>query len=175
MSVPWCAPTALAPCILRLIRRQSFEALFQEFCIGRTEGIVLIERLRIGQHNDTFLKMFELTAEEALTITPTQLVSDASSPALFGALTSATPIEALEVTGRRKKGTFPLEICVRPLPQRVLVFFKDLTVERQRTCPVLVAAQSYAANKSKRFAISAPPPHAFRSRCSPRCARLRSS
>lgn len=112
---------------------QSFEALFHEFCTGRTEAVVLVERLRIGQYNDTFLKMFELTAEEAMNATPGQLVSDASSAALFGALTSASPIEGLELTGRRKRGTFPLEICVRPLPQRTLVFLKDASVEKQRT------------------------------------------
>lgn len=112
---------------------QSFEALFHEFCTGRTEAVVLVERLRIGQYNDTFLKMFELTAEEAMNAAPGQLVSDASSAALFGALTSASPIEGLELTGRRKRGTFPLEISVRPLPQRTLLFLKDASVEKQRT------------------------------------------
>lgn len=93
---------------------------------------MLIERLRIGLYNDTFLTMFELSAEEAQNAVPGQLVSDASSAAFFGALTSATPIEGLEVTGRRKRGAFPLEISVRPLQQRSLIFFKDVSVDKQR-------------------------------------------
>ncbi len=87
--------------------------------------------MKVIHYNDTFLRIFQVANTELPSINVTDLVVESDVNTLVSALSSGMLKQTIEVTCKRKSGTFPAEVHFKQLLSRQMLVWKDLSLQKQ--------------------------------------------